>query len=426
MALLPTVWQENINDNDAISYAGRQFYVDGEKSWSFNSVDNNTLRFEVRKGDQFSDSVWTDPIGVERAEMSDFARYSINQDISVEYKFMIEAGAKNTAKWVVVGQLHSAMSVTPPVEIKFNGNDKMAISGKSGSSSNIVYRDLYKDSQDIVRGHWYTMKMNIHFDPHGNGSADIWRDGVQIVDYNGALGYTDQTQTYWKEGVYRATAAETFAVNYKDLSIKTGAGAFAATAQATPSATAQATLSATAGNKVANWANGGLQGNSGNDDLQGTSGDDALSGYGGRDKLAGIGGSDRLDGGTSQDTLLGGGGNDTLYGRTGNDRLEGGSDHDHLYGCGGADRLFGGNGDDKLNGGTGKDVLTGGSGADTFVLASSLGPSGHHHRLQLSRGLHPAFRFGLQGSAERPPGPDRLSRSARSPRLRINTSFTTT
>ena len=105
MVILPSQFQENINDNDAISYAGRQFYVDGEKTWSFNSVDNNTLRFEVRKGDQFSDSVWTDPIGVERAEMSDSVRYSINQDISVEYKFMIEAGAKNTAKWVVVGEI---------------------------------------------------------------------------------------------------------------------------------------------------------------------------------------------------------------------------------------------------------------------------------------------------------------------------------
>ena len=88
-------------------------------------------------------SGWTDSVGVERAEMGDVARYRIYQDISVEYKFMIEPGAKNTAKWVVMGQLHSAMNMTPPVEIKFNGNDKMEISGKSGSTSNTVYRDIY-------------------------------------------------------------------------------------------------------------------------------------------------------------------------------------------------------------------------------------------------------------------------------------------
>ena len=234
MALLPSVWQEDVNDNNAISYGGRQFYVNAENPWSFDSKDNSTLRFEVRKGDQYVSSGYTDSVGVERAEMGDVARYSINQDISVEYKFMIEPGAKNTAKWMVMGQLHSAMNMSPPIEIKFNGNDKMKISGNSGSTGNPVYRDIYSDSQDIVRGHWYTMKMNIKFDPYGNGSAEIWRDGVKIVDYDGALGYTDQTQTYWKEGVYRSTAAETTAVNYKDLVIKTGAGAFDSSPTPTP------------------------------------------------------------------------------------------------------------------------------------------------------------------------------------------------
>ncbi len=32
MALLPSVWQEDINDNTAISYGGRQFYVNARES----------------------------------------------------------------------------------------------------------------------------------------------------------------------------------------------------------------------------------------------------------------------------------------------------------------------------------------------------------------------------------------------------------
>ena len=231
------------------------------------------------------------------------ARYSINQDISVEYKFMIEPGAKNTAKWVVVGQLHSALSVTPPVEIKFNGNDKMAISGKSGSSSNIVYRDLYQDSQDIVRGQWYTMKMNIHFDPYGNGSADIWRDGVKIVDYNGALGYTDQTQTYWKEGVYRSTAAETFAVNYKDLSIKLGAGAFDDTTP-TPTQTPTTTPNPTPTPTLQPDYSTIIAGTNGAETLIGTSDSEVITGSSGNDKLNGKGGIDLLSGGAGDDAFV--------------------------------------------------------------------------------------------------------------------------
>lgn len=221
--ILPSQFKPNLNDNDGVSYAGRQFSVDGEKAWSFTSTDNNTVRFELRKGDQFSDSVWTDPIGTERTEMGDMARYAINQLVTVEYKFMIEPGAKFTSKWLVMGQLHSALSVTPPLEICFNGNDRMKITGKSGSSRSIVTKDLYVDSQDIVRGKWYSMKLAVGLASDGPGWADIWRNGELIVNYDGPLGYTDQTHTYWKQGIYRATAPETVAVQYKDLKITVGA-----------------------------------------------------------------------------------------------------------------------------------------------------------------------------------------------------------
>jgi Ca2+-binding RTX toxin-like protein len=308
MALLPSAWQEDSNDSTAISYAGRQFYVNAENPWSFDSKDNSTLRFEVRKGDQYVSSGYTDSAGVERAEMGDVARYSINQDISVEYKFMIEPGAKNTAKWMVMGQLHSAMNMSPPIEIKFNGNDKMKISGNSGSTGNPVYRDIYSDSQDIVRGHWYTMKMNIKFDPYGNGSAEIWRDGVKIVDYNGALGYTNQTQTYWKEGVYRSTAPETTAVNYKDLVIKTGAGAFDSPTPApspapTPTPTPEPTPTPTPTPDPAP-AGSTIKGTTWNDVLNGTTSGETIYGYAGNDKLNGKGGNDVLVGGDGKDAFV--------------------------------------------------------------------------------------------------------------------------
>ena len=311
MALLPSVWQEDVNDNTAISYGGRQFYVNAENPWSFDFKDNSTLRFEVRKGDQYVSSGYTDSAGVERAEMGDVARYSINQDISVEYKFMIEPGTKNTAKWMVMGQLHSAMNMSPPIEIKFNGNDKMKISGNSGSTGNPVYRDIYSDSQDIVRGHWYTMKMNIKFDPYGNGSAEIWRDGVKIVDYDGALGYTDQTQTYWKEGVYRSTAAETTAVNFKDLVIKTGAGAFdssptptpAPQPTPTPTPTPEPTPTPTPTPDPAP-AGSTIKGTSWNDVLNGSTSGETIYGYAGNDKLNGKGGNDVLVGGDGKDAFV--------------------------------------------------------------------------------------------------------------------------
>ena len=98
--------------------------------------------------------------------------------------------------------------------MKISGN-----SGFGGDTTKAVYNDLYDDNEDIVRGHWYKMKLDIRFDPSGKGYAEIWRDGKKIVEYDGPLGYSNQKVTYWKQGVYRSTAPETLAVSYKDLKI---------------------------------------------------------------------------------------------------------------------------------------------------------------------------------------------------------------
>jgi hypothetical protein len=115
------------------------------------------------------------------------------------------------------------MAMTPPVEIKLNGDDKMKISGNyghGGDVSTVVFKELFEDNADIIRGHWYAMKLDIRLDAGGKGFAEIWRDGKKIVEYDGPLGYVNQKVTYWRQGVYRSTAPETLAVNYKDLKIQ--------------------------------------------------------------------------------------------------------------------------------------------------------------------------------------------------------------
>src|SRR5690606_30937786 len=62
------------------------------------------------------------------------------------------------------------------------------------------------------------------FDPFGGGSLDVWRDGVQLVDYNGPLAYNDKVGPYLKQGVYRETASEAFAVQIRNVQIAEGTG----------------------------------------------------------------------------------------------------------------------------------------------------------------------------------------------------------
>ena len=62
------------------------------------------------------------------------------------------------------------------------------------------------------------MKVQVSFDPGGGGSLEVWRDGFQIVKYQGAIGFTGAAY-YWKEGIYRAPAAETITVDYRNLHV---------------------------------------------------------------------------------------------------------------------------------------------------------------------------------------------------------------
>jgi hypothetical protein len=57
-----------------------------------------------------------------------------------------------------------------------------------------------------------------------SGRVRVWRDGELVCEYDGPVGYSDQTQTYWKMGIYRKTPAkgETQAMRYRNLKITEG------------------------------------------------------------------------------------------------------------------------------------------------------------------------------------------------------------
>ncbi|MDG2571199.1 heparin lyase I family protein [Vibrio parahaemolyticus] len=179
----------------------------------------DTMRFEVRGGDPavFAAS------GTQRSEVSSGKHFEFGQTYTISYKFMIEPGATNTADWLVMGQTHASedagdYSGPPPFAVELVG-EKMRVVGRYSkeavtTAGNTTFMNLYQDSADIQRGKWYDMQITLRFDPGGNGQLDVWRDGVQIVDYNGSLGYNDQVGPYWKNGVYREDAPESMAIKY--------------------------------------------------------------------------------------------------------------------------------------------------------------------------------------------------------------------
>ena len=81
--------------------------------------------------------------------------------------------------------------------------------------------NLYLDPNPLIRGHTYSMKIDTNFADDSTGYLYVWRDGVQIVNYHGPIGFGDEM--YWKEGIYRDVDAgnQTMAVDYSNLKIVT-------------------------------------------------------------------------------------------------------------------------------------------------------------------------------------------------------------
>lgn len=206
---------------------GAKFHLDGEeytvehggKPWSIGLIEPDTLRFEVRSGD-----LWpVDTPEKERSEIDGDRVYLKGARIVIEYDFMIEAGDPNTntggvddGKWTICGDFHvdGPFSNSYCIELI---RERMAVrlTRKSGGGDIAWYE--YTDPVDIERGHWYHMRSKLRLLNKSTGYARVWRDGVQIVNYNGPLGYG--YGHYWKQGIYRREVPETLAVNYRGLKV---------------------------------------------------------------------------------------------------------------------------------------------------------------------------------------------------------------
>lgn len=190
------------------------------QSWSLTSPDSHTLRFEVRPGDHWSNSGFSDLLnngGAERSEIALEPQYKSGAVINLSYRFMIEAGPKNTSPWLVIGQFHQTNAGgSPPFAVAmYREHMYIIIRDQPGKE-----KDIYADPNPIKRGQYYSIRIRVKFDDVTKGALSVWRDGLQIVSYRGPIGYGADETYYWKQGIYRGRGStEPIAVNYQDLLI---------------------------------------------------------------------------------------------------------------------------------------------------------------------------------------------------------------
>lgn len=208
-----------------------QFQIDGvsygvltvDKSYSLQQIDNHTVRFEIQQGD----SVWC--CNNETAELKRLPKWNPATPVTIEYQFMLEPGAANTANWFVTAEMQSTyattLGVSPAFAISLSG-EHMFVEGRysppggnpANGSPTLTYMSLWKQPTNIVRGQWYDIKIQANVINGSAGYLYVWINGAQVVNYHGMLGYGGD-QNYWLYGLYRSTSPQDTAGQFRNMTV---------------------------------------------------------------------------------------------------------------------------------------------------------------------------------------------------------------
>lgn len=205
------------------SYAGYVVNVDAMNAWSLATTDNNEVLYTVRKGDVLYNKAtgYRDPSTSERSEIAMASnRWANGVAVAISYEFSIPAGFDFNTPWTVIGQQHADLNTPPPLQFAFqNGaglNQLYAIT-LAGSPSKPIEVDTKLGSGPLTRDVWHSVAIQTKAGP--GGYQRIWFDGAQVVNQSGSIGFTGQTNWYWRMGIYRRATSATYQVRYRNFSM---------------------------------------------------------------------------------------------------------------------------------------------------------------------------------------------------------------
>ncbi|MGC3970865.1 MAG: heparin lyase I family protein [Pirellulales bacterium] len=190
-------------------------------------VRGDVLRLEVREGDRRRKPSEADR-PIERCEvMFPEQSFAFGKTYAIRFAMMFEPGPASTAKNDKFFQVHNVNDkgdgILGPVFAMQLEDEHMRIvvrwDAERITKKRVEDHWVFEDTADIRRGQWYDFDVVVRFDPFGKGLLTVRRDGVELVNYDGPLGYNDELPPYPKVGIYRDTRPEPQARRYRALTI---------------------------------------------------------------------------------------------------------------------------------------------------------------------------------------------------------------
>ena len=191
-------------------------------------VRDDVLRLEARQGDRRRKPTEADR-PIERCEVSfPDNSFAFGRTYRIKFAVLFEPGPASTARSDKFFQVHNVndkgdgTGLGPVFAMQLEGERlRMVVRWDEQRTTRQRVEDhwVFEDASDIQRGRWYDFDLTVRFDPFGKGRLSVRRDGVEVVDYTGPLGYNDELPPYAKIGIYRETRPEPQARRYRSLTI---------------------------------------------------------------------------------------------------------------------------------------------------------------------------------------------------------------
>jgi Polysaccharide lyase len=214
--------------------------------WSIANPDSQTLVFQVQNGDTWSADVGA-PTPKNRSEVRlgtdpPFNIFPVGQEVNVSYNFeMLSTTLRTDTNWMTIGQFHNddtamGQHTSPPIELDLQPTEFMSIYigyltaspapsnctflfSQTLGGYNISYCQAYLDPNPITRQHNYKIQIQVKATGVGDntGFLKVWRDGTQIVNSAGQIGFGFNTN--WDYGIYRHASTETQTAQYQNMMV---------------------------------------------------------------------------------------------------------------------------------------------------------------------------------------------------------------
>ncbi len=167
-------------------------------------------RFEIREGEQAG------VIGGHRSEVHELLHFIAPVGSEQWYGFStyIPQDWPDLENRTVISQWHATPDLlegeawrSPPLAVRYSGG-VLTVTGRYSAEpvqteNDGLSLDLYTHPGTLEKGVWHDWVFHVRWHYSDEGLVEAWLDQVQVIDYQGPIGYNDRLGVWFKWGIYR-------------------------------------------------------------------------------------------------------------------------------------------------------------------------------------------------------------------------------